>query len=85
MITEWISAYPCLARIDSMFFFCEMLILSLDHLILMLIILEGSPILVISHLECRSFFVCSIAFLDPANSSRLFTQTVMIATSLLYL
>src|SRR5216684_6938403 len=52
-----------------------------DLVILMPIILEGSPRLVTSHCECRSFFISFIVWLDPANNSKLSTHMVMMAIS----
>jgi hypothetical protein len=80
MLTGFAWSRPCLASIPSMFFFCDMFIASLDHVTSMPIILEGSPKLVTFHSDHKPFFISSIACIDPANSNRSLTYSVIIAT-----
>src|SRR5258708_3019897 len=85
VLTGFASSRPCLVNIDSMLFFCDIVITSSDLVILMPIILEGSPRSVTSHCEHRSFFISFIVWLDPVNNNKSSTHMVMMATSSFFL
>jgi hypothetical protein len=64
--------------------FCDILIChnNCQCMILIPMILVGSPISIVSHLVCMSFFIFSMLFAESAKSRRLSTQMVIIAVLL---
>src|SRR6266567_3085954 len=74
---------PLHSKMDSTYTFCKIVIESSVWVILMPMILVGSPRSVISHLVCKSNFVCFMSSLDVANRSRSSNQTVIMTMSLL--
>src|SRR5216684_2179055 len=84
VVTGFASSSPCLININLMLYFWDIHILLEDCIISIPIILEGSPISVISHSDHKSILICLIVWLDFVNSSKSSTHTIIIAVSLLY-
>src|SRR6266850_3227226 len=79
--TGFTCSIPSLTRMDSIYFFCDM-ITSVGFIKISIpTILEGSPRSVTSHSPHIISFISDISFIDVANSSRSSTQTVMISKS----
>src|SRR6266851_5233748 len=78
IMTGFVWSIPLCFKITSTYCFCPMEMVLADQVILMLMILEGSPRSVVSHSAFIFAFVLSIRVSNVVNNSKSSTQMVTI-------